>query len=200
MIGPVPPVFFESARAFRDWLQAHHATERELWVGFYKKGSGRTGLTYQEAVDEALCHGWIDGKLRRIDDVCHQVRFTPRKPTSYWSTINIRKVAELTKAGRMTSAGLAMFDARRKAAAPHEDTTPLTLSPSFAKRLRADKGARRFFEAQPPWYRRNTQFWVMSAKREETRERRLAALIDACARGERLGPFSMQPTKPRESG
>lgn len=197
------PVFFESARAFRDWLQAHHVTERELWVGFYKKGSGRTGLTYLEALDEALCYGWVDGLLRRIDDVCHQIRFTPRKPTSHWSAVNIRKVTTLKKAGRMTPAGLAVFDARRKAPAPysHENRdAPLALSAAYEKKLRAHKAAGRFLEAQPAWYRRNTQFWVMSAKREETRERRLAALIDACARGERLGPFSMQPTKARESG
>jgi uncharacterized protein YdeI (YjbR/CyaY-like superfamily) len=190
------PVFFESARAFREWLDAHHATEQELWLGFYKKGSGRTGLTYLEAVDEALCYGWIDGKLRRIDGVCHQVRFTPRKPTSSWSAINIRKVSELTKAGRMTPAGLAVFDARRRAGGPYEaGAAPLVFSPAYAKRLRGNKAAWRFFEAQPPWYRRNTQFWVMSAKREETRERRLTLLVDACARGERLGPFSMQPAK-----
>jgi uncharacterized protein YdeI (YjbR/CyaY-like superfamily) len=195
------PVFFASARAFRDWLDAHHATEHELWLGFYKKASGRAGLTYLEAVDEALCYGWIDGKLRRIDDVCHQVRFTPRRPSSRWSAINIQKVSELRRTGRMTPAGLAVFDARRKAVGPYEDgAAPLVFSRACAKRLRDNKAAWRFFEAQPPWYRRNTQFWVMSAKREETRERRLAALIDACARGERLGPFSMQPTKPRESG
>ena len=159
------PVFFASARAFRDWLDAHHATEQELWLGFYKKASGRTGLTYLEAVDEALCYGWIDGKLRRIDDVCHQVRFTPRKATSYWSAINIRKVSELTKAGRMTPAGLAVFDARRKAVGPYEDgVAPPALSPAYEKRLRASKAAWRFFEAQSPSYRRNTQFWVMSAK------------------------------------
>lgn len=188
----MPPVFFESARAFRAWLQAHHATGQELWLGFYKKASGRPGLTYLEAVDEALCHGWIDGKLRRIDDVCHQVRFTPRKPTSCWSAINIRKVSELTKAGRMTPAGLAVFDARRKAVGPYDaDAAPLVFSPAYARRLRASRAAWRFFEAQAPSYRRNMQFWVMSAKREETRERRLARLLDACARGERIGPFAV---------
>ena len=186
------PTFFPSARAFRDWLHAHHATEQELWLGFYKKASGRAGLTYLEAVDEALCYGWIDGKLRRIDEVCHQVRFTPRKATSYWSAINIRKVSELTKAGRMTPAGLAVFDARRKAVGPCEDgAAPLVFSRACAKRLRDNKAAWRFFGAQPPWHRRNAQFWVMSAKRDETRERRLARLIDACAGGERLGQFSL---------
>jgi uncharacterized protein YdeI (YjbR/CyaY-like superfamily) len=187
------PVFLESAQAFRSWLHVHHATERELWLGFYKKTSGRTGLTYQEAVDEALCYGWIDGKLRRIDDVCHQIRFTPRKPTSHWSAINIAKVAALREAGRMTPAGLAVFDARRRAPAPysHENSdAPVRLPPAYEKKMRAKKRAWRYFEAQPPWYRRNAQFWVMSAKREETRERRLTALIDACARGERLGQFS----------
>jgi uncharacterized protein YdeI (YjbR/CyaY-like superfamily) len=185
------PTFFPSARAFRDWLHAHHATEQELWLGFYKKGSGRTGLTYLEAVDEALCFGWIDGKLRRIDDVCHQVRFTPRRPSSRWSAINIRKVSELRRTGRMTPAGLAVFDAGRKAVGPYEDGAPsLTLSPAYAKTLRAHREAWRFFEAQPPSYRRNTQSWVMSARREETRERRLAALVHACARGERLGSFA----------
>ena len=192
------PTFFESARAFREWLQARHATEREVWVGFYKKASGRAGLTYQEAVDEALCFGWIDGQLRRIDDVCHQTRFTPRRPASHWSAVNIAKVAALTRAGRMTPAGLAVFDARRKARAPysHENRhAPLTLSAAYARRLHLRRSARRYFEAQPPWYRRNAQFWVMSATREETRERRLTALIEACARGERLGQFSTSPGK-----
>ena len=185
------PVFLESAQAFRSWLRAHHATEQELWLGFYKKASGRAGLTYPEAVDEALCYGWIDGKLRRIDDVCHQIRFTPRRPTSHWSAVNIAKMAALRKAGRVTPAGLAVFDARRKAGGPHEaGAAPLVFSPAYARTLRSNRAAWRFFEAQPPWYRRNTQFWVMSAKREQTRERRLALLLDACARGERLGPFA----------
>jgi len=191
----VPPTFFDSASAFRSWLQRHHAAQQELWVGFYKKGSGKGGLTYREALDEALCFGWIDGRLQSIDGDCYQQRFTPRRKGSHWSAVNIARVGELTAQGRMRPAGLAAFDTRRLQPAPysHENRDqPMALAGDYAKAFRQNRRAWAFFEAQPPWYRRNTQWWVMSAKRQETRARRLAALIDASAAGERLGQFTLE--------
>jgi uncharacterized protein YdeI (YjbR/CyaY-like superfamily) len=187
--------------AFREWLTTHHADAQELWVGFYKKSSGKTGITYREALDEALCFGWIDGRLQRLDEERYQQRFTPRRRGSHWSAVNIRRVEELVAGRRMHPAGLAAFEARRREPAPysHENRHNLIgLDAEYDARFRAHRRAWAFFETQAPWYRRNTQWWVMSAKKPETRERRLAALIDASAGCEKLGQFTLEGTrKPR---
>ena len=183
------PTFFVSPDAFRRWLERHHASASELWVGFYKIGSGRGGLTYREALDEALCFGWIDGVRRRLDDRAFVQRFTPRKATSYWSAVNTKRAHELTRAGRMHAAGLDAF-ARRDAAATTRysfERAAAALAPADTKRFRANRRAWAFFQAQPPGYRRIAVHWVVSAKKPETRQRRLDTLIADSAAGRRIG-------------
>jgi uncharacterized protein YdeI (YjbR/CyaY-like superfamily) len=183
------PTFFRSPAEFRRWLERHHAEAPELWVGFHKKGSGRPSITWPESVDEALCFGWIDGVRYRIDDTSYRIRFTPRKPRSVWSLVNVKRVAELKKLGRMAAAGLAAFakaDPKRSRIYSYERQNA-TLDAASEKRFRANKNAWAFFKAQAPSYQRLTTYWVVSAKREETRRRRLVALIAGSAAGRRLG-------------
>jgi uncharacterized protein YdeI (YjbR/CyaY-like superfamily) len=181
------PTFFATPEDWRAWLAEHHATRDELLVGFHKVGSGRPSITWPESVDEALCFGWIDGVRRRLDDVSYTIRFTPRRPASTWSAVNIRRFGELSAEGRVAPAGEAAFAARRpdrSGVYAYEQThRTQELSPEYAERLAADPAAAEFFSAQPPWYRRNTSYWVMSAKRAETRERRLQELITDSAAG-----------------
>ena len=182
------PTYFSAAAEFRRWLRTHHADTEELIVGFSKKGSGEGGLTYKEAVDEALCVGWIDGVRRRVDDRRYSIRFSPRKPKSIWSLVNIARVAELTSEGRMRPAGVAAFerrDASRSGVYSFEQEN-VALTPTQRKAFRANPDAWDFFQGQAPWYRRVATWWVISAKREATRERRLAALIGHSANGETL--------------
>jgi uncharacterized protein YdeI (YjbR/CyaY-like superfamily) len=162
-------------------------------VGFYKKGSARPSIAWPEAVDEALCFGWIDGVRRTIDDESYRIRFTPRRPRSIWSAVNVKRVAALTEAGRMTDAGLRAFAARtaaRTGVYSFEQRSEPTLSPRDAKRLRANAAAWKFFQAQPPSYRRPATWWVVSAKQEATREKRLATLITDSAAGRRIKPLA----------
>ncbi len=182
------PRFFPSRARFRAWLEANHAAADTLWIGFWKAKTGKKGLTYPEALDEALCFGWIDGLRKGIDEEAFVQRFTQRRKGSYWSTINVRKVAELEKAGRMTDAGRAAFEARdRKGVPPYSaENRHVVLSGEYEKRFRSRRGARSYYESQPPGYRRIAAFWVMSAKRPETRERRLDRLIDDSTRKTRL--------------
>jgi uncharacterized protein YdeI (YjbR/CyaY-like superfamily) len=182
------PIYFESPAAFRQWLAANHADEKELLVGFHRKETGRPSLTWPESVDEALCFGWIDGVRNRVDGTRYTIRFTPRRKTSIWSAINIARVAELRKQGRMQPAGLAAFEARdeKKSAIYAYENRPRALAPEYEKVLRRDKAARAFFEAQPPGYRKLCAFWVMSARKEETRQKRLAKLIADSAAGKRI--------------
>jgi len=182
------PVYFDSAADFRRWLQKHHAKVEVLWIGFWKKASGRGGLTYEEAVDQSLCFGWIDGLKKAHDAASFKQRFTPRRPRSIWSAINVRKVAALEKRGLMAEPGLKAFALRDPArtAVYSFEKRPATLDPALARRLEANRRAAAFFEAQPPGYRRLMTHWLMSAKHEETRERRLARLIAACVEGKRL--------------
>ena len=179
------PVFFATCEGFRSWLDANHASATELLVGFYKRGSGKPGLTWPESVDEALCYGWIDGRRRGLDAESYTIRFTPRKPRSKWSAVNLRRVPELVAEGRMLPAGLAAYERRVEAGYSYERAAP-AFSAEHEARFRADPGAWVFWEAQPPGYRRLNTFRVVSAKREETRHRRLERLIEACVRGERL--------------
>jgi uncharacterized protein YdeI (YjbR/CyaY-like superfamily) len=192
---PGTPRHFASAAAFREWLMRHHARDAELWVGFYKKDSGRGGITYPEALDEALCYGWIDGVRKSVNATSYTIRFTPRKPRSNWSAVNVRHARRLIEAERMRPPGLAAFEAREgdKAGYSYEER-PARLPPAYAKRFRAAKTAWTFFQAQPPGYRRTATFWVMDAKREATRERRLASLITYSSNGERI-PLLAPPTR-----
>ncbi len=183
------PIFFPDGAAFRAWLDKHYASEKELTVGFYKKSARRSGITYAEAVDEALCYGWIDGIVRRLDEERYTHRFTPRKPGSIWSNVNVRHIARLDAAGKLHPAGRAAFAARSAAKTgiyAFESKEPVALSPDFAKRFRAHRDAWTFFSAQAPWYRRQTTFWVGTAKQAATRERRLEKLIEASAAGRRI--------------
>jgi len=184
----VKVTYFKSASHFRLWLEANHSSVRELWVGFFKKDSGKAAITYAEAVDEALCFGWIDGLKKRVDDLSYTHRFTPRKPKSNWSRINIQHAKRLKRAGRMTAAGIKAFakrDAKRSGVYSFENT-PRKLRPADERRFKANRAAWRFFRQQPPGYRRIANWWVVSAKKEETRARRLSRLIEDSGSGRRL--------------
>jgi len=187
------PRFFASPPPLRAWLEENHATKPELLVGFYKKASGRPSITWPESVDEALCFGWIDGVRRSLGDEAYTIRFTPRKTTSIWSSNNVARVAVLTDQGRMTEAGLRAFAARKPEKTgvySFERQEAATLSPLQEKQLRANRKAAVFFDAQAPWYRRTALHWVVSAKREETRTRRLAQLIADSAAQRLIGPLA----------
>lgn len=183
------PTYFADARRFRAWLQKHAASSTELLVGFHKVDSGTPSMTWSESVDEALCFGWIDGVRRRVDDARYSIRFTPRKPGSIWSAVNIAKVAQLRAQGQMTAAGEAAF-ARRTAAKSavyaFEQATAAELRKDELARFRRERKAWTYWEACPPGYRKTLLHWVTTAKREETRVARLGRLIGACAVGERL--------------
>ena len=183
------PVFFPSAAAFHAWLEKHHAEARELWLGFFKRTSGRDGITYAEAVDEALCFGWIDGIVKRLDEARYVRRFTPRRPVSNWSRVNIARVERLARAGRMHAAGLAAFAARdpaRSAAYSFEAQRAARLPPALAREFRGHRAAWRFFSAQAPSYQRLAIRFIVSGKQPETRARRLQKVIAASAAGRRL--------------
>ncbi len=179
---------FASPLEFRAWLSEHHETATELWVGLRKMGSARPGITWREAVDEALCFGWIDSVGRRIDDQSYTVRFTPRRKGSNWSKVNVERVRELTGRGLMQPAGLRAFEARDqgRTGVYSYEAPELGLDRAVEEGLRSRLAAWDFFSAQPPWYQRAAGHWVMSAKREETRARRLAALIEDSANRRRL--------------
>ena len=187
-------MFFKTPADFRKWLSKNHSSATELLVGFYKKDSGKPSITWPESVDEALCFGWIDGVRRRIDDVSYSIRFTPRKKTSTWSAINIARVAELTMLARMQPAGLRAFEHRReeKSGIYAYENEARTLPPDDEKKLRATKKAWEFFNAQPPGYRRQSIYWITSAKKDETRARRLATLIEDSAAGRRLARVTLK--------
>ena len=181
--------FFKTPAEFRAWLARHGAVESELVVGFYKRESGRPSMTWSESVDEALCFGWIDGVRTRIDEHSYKIRFSPRKPTSIWSAINVEKVRVLQAAGRMTKAGLDAFARRseeRSRAYSYEQTKRAVLEPAQEAKFKKNKKAWKFFEAQPPSYRRMAAWYVVSAKRPETRQIRLTKVIQASANGARI--------------
>jgi uncharacterized protein YdeI (YjbR/CyaY-like superfamily) len=186
------PTTFEQPQDFRAWLEQHHDTEPELWVGYQKKGSGKPSMTWPESVDEALCFGWIDGIRKRIDAERYMIRFTPRRARSIWSAVNIARVAALTEEGRMRPAGAAAFEARREDRSgiySYEQRDRAKLDPAFEKRFRAKKRAWATFEAMPRSYRQAAIRWVMTAKKEDTRERRLATLMESSAAGRRVPPL-----------
>jgi uncharacterized protein YdeI (YjbR/CyaY-like superfamily) len=181
-------VFFTSAADFRAWLEENYATAHELWIGFYKKSSGQTGMTYLEAVDQALCFGWIDGIRKTVDVASYTNRFTPRKKKSTWSAVNIKRVAELTQAGLMHPSGIAAFEERDQARSGSYsyEQDERTLAEPYEAAFREHPAAWTFFQAQPPGQRRLAGHWVMSAKKEETRLRRLTTLIEDAEKGIKL--------------
>jgi len=185
--------FFATPEKFRAWLEKNHETATELLVGFYKRGSARPSITWPESVDEALSFGWIDGVRKRIDDESYTIRFTPRRASSIWSANNIRRVEELTKLGRMRPAGIRAFERRseKRSAIYSFENAPRTLPPEFEKRFRSNRKAWRWFNEEPPWYRRVAIYWVTSAKREETRQRRLAQLITDSEQQRRIRPVAI---------
>lgn len=188
-----PLTFFATPAEFRAWLEEHHAGWRELWVGFYKVGSGKPSITWPQAVDEALCFGWIDGVRKGIDDTSYAIRFTPRKSGSNWSAVNIQRVAELADRGLMQAAGLKAFAGRleeKSGVYAYEQRNNAELGDAFEEQFRANEKAWEFFQAQPAWYRRTATWRVISAKREETRLKRLATLIDDSAHGRTIAPLT----------
>jgi uncharacterized protein YdeI (YjbR/CyaY-like superfamily) len=187
------PTFFRSAAEFRSWLKQHHAKAAELHVGFHKRKSGKPSITWPEAVDQALCYGWIDGLRRSIDDTSYVIRFTPRRPGSVWSTVNVQRVKELDRLGKMRAAGLKAFKALKTSKVySYEQRHTAALSRADERMFRADKKAWTFFQDQAPWYRRMAIWWIVSAKKQATRHRRLAKLME-CSRQRQIIPPMGKP-------
>ena len=188
-------VFFEDADALRAWLAEQHASASELWLGFYKRGSGLTGVTYAEALDAALCYGWIDGLRKRIDEARYAIRFSPRKQGSIWSAVNVTRAGELAELDLLQPAGLRAFSERNQVRASYlYEAAARTLDADAERQFRANAPAWEFFQAQAPSYQKAANWWVMSAKRPATRLRRLGDLIAVSATGHRLGNLTSPPT------
>jgi uncharacterized protein YdeI (YjbR/CyaY-like superfamily) len=193
-VSPEPrpkPVFFATQAELRRWLRKNHKALDEAWIGFYKKSTGRPTITWQQLVDELLCFGWIDGVRKGLDSQSFVNRVTPRRKGSVWSPTNTKRATELIEQGKMTRAGLAAFEARDLAKTNRlssEREAP-ELDEAYLAELRAKPEAWKFFQAQPPYYRKLAALFVMSARREETRRRRLGKLIQECASGRRLEPM-----------
>ena len=195
-------LFFPTPAVWRRWLARYHDRKTELWVGFYKTKSGKPSITWPESVDEALCFGWIDGLRKSIDETAYKIRFTPRKPTSIWSAVNTKRVAELTEQGKMEPAGLAAFGKRTEAKSgvySFERAAPAELTSELQRRFEKNAKAWTWFQTQAPWYRRTAIHLVMSAKKEETRLRRFEELLRVSALGERLGQLT-SPKRTTTSG
>jgi len=192
------PRYFRNGAAFRKWLETHHASATELLVGFYRVDSGKGRLSYREALDEALCFGWIDGVRKRFGPDSYTVRFAPRVKGSIWSVVNTRRMEELIELGRVHEAGLRVFQQRdkKKSKLYSYEVGTCQLAAAYEKQFRADPQAWEFYQAQAPWYRRVSCYWVMSAKKEETRLRRLAALIEDSANQRRIKQLTASPRKP----
>jgi uncharacterized protein YdeI (YjbR/CyaY-like superfamily) len=185
---PTNVIYFKTPAELRKWFKANHRTAKELWVGYYKRGSGQASVTWPESVDEALCVGWIDGVRKSIDGDRYVIRFTPRKPTSIWSAVNMKRMKALAEEGRVLPAGEQAFASRRenRSGIYAYEQRRAELEEPYASMLKKHKKASAFFEAQPPWYRKTMSWYIVSAKREETRLSRLKTLVDACAEGKRL--------------
>jgi len=189
MTGPAAvPRTFRSQAAFRAWLARNHANAPELLIRLFKAGAAHRGLTYTQALDEALCYGWIDGVRRSFDAESFTIRFTPRKPRSTWSRVNVAHVERLIAGGRMAQPGLAAYAARdeKRTGLYSFERRGMTFAPAHTRAFRASAPAWAFFAAQAPWYRRTCVYWVMSAKKHETRAKRLAQLIACSASGKRI--------------
>ncbi len=182
------PRFFKSPADFRRWLERHHASQVELWVGFHKKASGKGGISYKDAVDAALCFGWIDGVKKSVDADSYVHRFSPRTLGSYWSAVNTRRMNELVALGLAAAPGLAAFERRDRAKTKQYsfERKAAAFDAALLKRFKAHAAAWRFFGAQPPGYQKLITFWVTSAKQEDTRLRRLETLIKVCSEGKRM--------------
>lgn len=179
--------FFETLALLRRWFRKNHNREKVLWIGFRKKASGLPTVTYREALDLALCFGWIDGIKKSVDDVSYTYRFTPRRPGSVWSEVNIERYRELLELGRVQPAGIRAFEAPRKSKAFSYENRPQKFTAAMVKKFRSEKKAWEFFQSQPPGYRKLCTFWVMEAKHDATRERRLKTLIADSSAGRRIG-------------
>jgi uncharacterized protein YdeI (YjbR/CyaY-like superfamily) len=194
------PKFFPTPADWRSWLEQNHESEAEVWVGFYKKGTGKPSITWPESVDQALCFGWIDGIRKTIDDESYVIRFTPRRRGSIWSNVNTRRAGELISVGLMQAAGKKAFDSRDPAKSgiySFERTKPAKLPPAVKKVFMANKRAWKFFQSQPPGYRALVTNWVLTAKQEATRDRRLATLIKDSAAGQRIAQLRPPEKKTR---
>jgi uncharacterized protein YdeI (YjbR/CyaY-like superfamily) len=193
---PIVPMFFPSPATFRGWLQKHHPAFQEIWVGFYKRGSGKPSMTWPESVDVALCFGWIDGVRKSIDSTAYAIRFTPRKPDSTWSTVNIRRMQELNALGLVQPSGLGAFQRRSEAKSgiyAYENRDSAEFADAQEKNFKSNREAWKFFQAQAPWYRKTATWWVISAKKEETRLKRLDTLVRHSENGERLPHLARTP-------
>jgi len=191
--GPVNPTYFATPSAFRRWLEEHHQTAQELWVGFYKTSSGKPSITWPEAVDQALCFGWIDGVRKGIDDASYTIRFTPRKPQSIWSAVNVKRAQELARLGLMRPAGLKAFeerDQKKSGLYSYEQRKGSQLDPAYEQQFKANKQAWEFFQSKPPSYQQPAIWWVMSARQEETRRKRLVRLIEDSEHGRTVPPLT----------
>lgn len=186
------PVYFSKQSEFRKWFEKNHLKDKELLVGFYKVGSGKPCITWSQSVDEAICFGWIDGIRKSIDKESYTIRFTPRKPESNWSGINIRKVSELTSRRLMHPAGIAAFEKRteKKSGIYSYENRPKKLDKNSEMKFKANKKAWKFFETQAPSYQRTAIYWVMSPKQESTKQKRLETLINDCEAGKKIKPLS----------
>jgi len=190
---PAKPRYFATPADFRAWLTANHATAPELLVGFHKVGSGKPSITWPQSVDQALCFGWIDGVRRTLGTSAYTIRFTPRRPRSIWSAINTRRFAALEAAGQVAPAGRAAFaarEAKRSGVYSFERATPAAFDPAQRKAFVANAKAWAFFTSRPPWYQRTATHWVVSAKKPETRDKRLRTLIADSAAGRTIGPLT----------
>jgi len=188
MPTPTNVIYFRTPAELRKWFRANHAKAAELWLGYYKKDSGKTSVTWPESVDEALCVGWIDGIRKSVGPESYTIRFTPRRKGSIWSAVNIARVKVLTGEKRMQPGGLAAYAKRKdnKSGIYAYEQRHDRLEEPYAGLLKTNKAAAAFFEAQPPYYRKRMGWWIVSAKKEATRMERLAKLIDVCARKERI--------------
>lgn len=192
------PRFFATPERFRAWFERNHAKAKELWVGFYKRDTGKPSITWPQSVDEALCFGWIDGIRKSLGAESYTIRFTPRKTSSIWSNVNIGRMAELEAAGRVKPEGRAAFARRDEAKSrlySYEQRMAAKLEPAQERRFRRNRKAWAYFESEAPWYRRAATHWVVVAKREETRERRLTTLIECSAREERIGALKLPASR-----
>jgi uncharacterized protein YdeI (YjbR/CyaY-like superfamily) len=191
---------FSSCAEFREWLETNHERVPELWLGFYNKRTSKKSITYREALDEALCFGWIDGVRKSINETTYKQRFTPRKPKSYWSAVNTRRVGELTNLGRMAPSGVKAFERRKSDSGKYSfESRPKKLPLAYERQFKDTPGAWEFLRAQAPWYQRTSSFWVVSAKQEETRQRRLAMLISDSQKGRRLAMLTPKVKKSQDS-
>lgn len=196
------PKFFSTPAEFREWLEQNHDTASELLIGFHKRASGKKSITYPEALDEALCFGWIDGVRKKLNETSFVQRFTPRKPRSIWSNINVDHIERLKKEGRVHASGLAAYERRdpKRTGIYSFENDPAKLAPDYEKKFRLNKRAWKFFEEQAPYYKRLMIFRIMAGKKEETRIRRLDQLIECSANGHRVGLLTGKEEKVATKG